>query len=225
MMRLPSLDTGRRFYTCCGKVICSGCAYAPVYDDKGNRIRERTCPFCRTPMPTPVEEIKRYEKRMELNDSRAIFNLGCYYAGGRYGLPQNAAKASELWHRAAELGSADAYYNIGSTCMAGDGMERDKKKAVHYWELSAMRGNVEARHNLGSFEANAGNYDKALKHWMIAVRDGDPDALESIKKMYEREYATKDDYATALRYYQAYLDMIKSDQRDNAAAFYDKKYY
>jgi len=104
-------------------------------------------------------------------------------------------------------------------------MERDKKKAVHYWELSAMRGNVEARHNLGSFEANAGNYDKALKHWMIAVRDGDPDALESIKKMYERGYATKDDYATALRYYQAYLDMIKSDQRDNAAAFYDKKYY
>ena len=38
--------------------------------------------------------------------------------------------------------------------------------------------------------------------------------------------AKKDDFETALRYYQAYLDEIKSDQRDEAAAARDVyKYY
>ena len=30
MLRMPFLITGRRYYGCCGKVICCGCAYAPV---------------------------------------------------------------------------------------------------------------------------------------------------------------------------------------------------
>ena len=35
-------------------------------------------------------------------------------------------------------------------------------------------------------------------------------------------HATKEDYAQALRAHQAYMDEIRSDQRDKAAA--DKKY-
>ena len=44
--------------------------------------------------------------------------------------------------------------------------------------------------------------------------------------MYKNGHATKDDYAKALRAHQAYLDEIRSDQRDEAAAL-DKyfKYY
>ena len=39
-------------------------------------------------------------------------------------------------------------------------------------------------------------------------------------------HATKDDYAEAIRARQAYLDDIRSDQRDKAAAFTDRfKYY
>ena len=38
--------------------------------------------------------------------------------------------------------------------------------------------------------------------------------------------ATRDDYAKALKAYQDYLDDIKSDQRDEAAAFsVEYKYY
>ena len=36
--------------------------------------------------------------------------------------------------------------------------------------------------------------------------------------MYGYGHATKDDYAEALQSYQAYLDEVKSDQRDQAAA-------
>ena len=36
---------------------------------------------------------------------------------------------------------------------------------------------------------------------------------------------TKDDYANALRLYQAYLVEIKTDQRDEAVAFSDENRY
>ena len=29
-LRLPTLGTGRRYMACCGKMICSGCNYAPL---------------------------------------------------------------------------------------------------------------------------------------------------------------------------------------------------
>ena len=37
-LQLPSLGTGRRYQTCCGKVVCSGCIYAPVYDNQGDKV-------------------------------------------------------------------------------------------------------------------------------------------------------------------------------------------
>ena len=127
-------------------------------------------------------------------------------------------KALELWHRAGELGSARSYFNIGIAYDNGRGVEVDKKKARHYFELAAMQGHVHARHNLGFMEGEADNYDRALKHFMIAVRGGYSKSLKATQELFKRGYATKDDYMKALESYQAYLDDIKSDQRDKAAA-------
>jgi hypothetical protein len=220
MLRLPYLGTGRMYMSCCGKVICCGCLYAPVHDNQGNVIAEKTCPFCRTPLSTSVEEdMKRMEKRIKLNDARAIYNMGGYYANGLYGLPQNMAKALELWHRAGELGYAESYYHIGNVYKRDGGLvERDENKAKRYYELAAMRGDAMARYNLGVIEANLNNINRALRHWMIAVKDGYSRTLKCIKALYSNGDATKDDYNKALRSYQAYLDEIKSDQRDEAAA-------
>ena len=100
------------------------------------------------------------------------------------------------------------------------------KKAEHYWELAAMSGGVQARHNLGCREGNVRNMDRALKHFMIAAKEGDSKSVEYIKLLFSKGHATKDDYTKALRSYQAYLDEVKSDQRDKAAAFRDEyKYY
>ena len=226
-LMLPYLGNSKVYMACCGKVICKGCMYAPVYDDKGNVIAD-TCPFCRTPPPNSNEKIiVQYEKRMELNDAMAIYNFGCFYAEGRWGLSQNDAKALELWHRAGELGNANAYCCIGNAYMAAQGVERDMKKAKHYWELAAMNGDVEARYNLGFNEGQAGigNKDRALKHFMIAATGGCVESLEKMKELYLKtkgRLVTKDDYTKALRSYQAYLHEIKSDQRDEAAALNDR---
>jgi len=235
-LRMPSLYTGFKYKTCCGKVICGGCIYANAKID----INKQLCPFCRTPAPYSDREIiERNKKRVEMNDPLALFNLACKYDQGTCGCPQNSNKALELWHRAGELGSsAESYHNIGNcylhgnadignTCYHnGDVVERDIKKAQHYWELAAILGHVGARYNVGLYESAIDNTDRALKHFMIAARGGLSDSLTNIKELFTEGHATKDDYAKALRGYQAYLDEVKSNQRDEAAAFSDEyRYY
>ena len=98
--------------------------------------------------------------------------------------------------------------------------------ARHYDELAAMEGFVTARHNLEIDEENAGNYGRALKHYMIAVRGGHTRSVKAIQQMYIDGRATKDHYAKALQSHQAYIIEIKSDQRDKAVAFrVDRRYY
>ena len=60
---------------------------------------------------------------------------------------------------------------------------------------------------------------------MIAAECGDNDSLENVKQMFMNGDATKDDYAKALRAYQANLVEIKSAQRDEAAAHSDEYKY
>ena len=225
-LRMPYLMSGGRYKACCGKVICSGCIFAPVYDHEGNLLAE-TCPFCRTPPPTSDEEaLKIIQKRAETGDAKAVYNLGCHYANGSYGLPRDYTKALEFYHRAGELGEALGHHNIGLMHSVCEGVHVDMKKAVHYWELAARGGHVESRHNLGMIEGQGGNFDRALRHFMIAVKGGYNDSLTIIRQMIMDGDATKDDYSKALKSYQAYLDEIKSDQRDKAAAADDEyKYY
>jgi len=75
-------------------------------------------------------------------------------------------------------------------------------------------------------EEKAGNFDRALKHFTIAVRGGFSQSLQQIKSIYSKGYATKEDYTKALQSYQEYLAEIKSRQRDEAAAAReDYRYY
>jgi len=169
--------------------------------------------------------IQRLNKRVEANDAQAIYTTGCYYWDGTNGFEQDYTKALELYHRAAELGYVNAYHSIGCAYEHGDGggVEVDMKKSQHYTELAAIRGEVIARWNLGNREGSAGNADRAMKHFIIAVRGGSDESLKMIKDLYSNGFAGKEDYMKALQSYQAYLDEIKSDQRDKAAAA-DEKY-
>ena len=218
MLPLPSQSTGSKYKVCCGKEICSGCIHAVALRDNGVGL----CPFCRTPTPDSKEElVKRTKKRAEVGDANAMFDLGCCYSEGACGLQQNQTKALELYHRAGELGYADAYNNIGHAYHTGEGVERDEKKANHYYELAAMKGDAIARHNLGNSEARTGNWDRALKHYMISAEGGHNDSVKVVQQLYKHGHATKDDYTKALLAYQKYLDEIRSEQRDIAAASSD----
>ncbi len=227
---MPLLRTGRRYQSCCGRVICSGCIYAPRYDNQGNKVdndKQNECAFCRTLAPrTDEESIKRLNKRMEAKDPLAIHNLGYFYNEGLRGLPQDRTKGLELLHRARELGYSQAYTSIGFAYHYGEGVEVDKKKAIHYYELAAMEGDSYARNNVGLMEEDTGNIDRAIKHYLIAAQGGEAVSVKNIQRLYLNEHATKEDYTKALQLYQEYLGEIKSDQRDKAAAYDDQfRYY
>ena len=198
-----------------------------MYDNLGNEISEKKCPFCRAPIHISDEEYnERLLKRVELDDADAIFNLGCNYRVGENGFPQDYNKAFELYHRAGDLGCNKAYCDVGYAYENGNGVEIDKKKATYYYELAAIGGNIYARHNLGAIEEDAGNMNRALKHFMIATGCGHNNSLKVIQELYTNGHASKDDYAKALRAYQSYLAEIKSTQRDEIAAVRDEyKYY
>ena len=135
-------------------------------------------------------------------------------------------KALELWHRAAELDNVESYHNIGKAYFDGEGVACDMNMARCYFELAAMKGNASSRYGLGILEENTGNEGRALKHWMIASSLGYKESLKAIQELYMDGHATKDDYSKALQAYQRYLNEVKSDQRDKAAAFCNTyKYY
>ena len=215
MLPLPTLGSGWVYYSCCGKTICRGCFYAVEKRDKVQK-----CPFCRIPAPKSEEElVERIRKRVESGDASATYNLGCYYLNGLYGLQKDNDRAFGLFLRAAELGNVGASAHIGYAYELGEGVEREAKMARHYDKLAVLGGDATARHNLGNAENNACNVDRALKHYMIAAGGGRAESLTMIQKLYSNGLATKDDYMAALRAYQAYLKEIKSEQRDEAAAF------
>ena len=86
-VQLSFEHTGYRYKTCCGKIICSGCIHAPVYDDQGNKVDNQKCPFCRTPLSTK-DESNRDKKRAEANDPFAIYRIGCFHMKGSHGYTQ-----------------------------------------------------------------------------------------------------------------------------------------
>lgn len=126
--------------------------------------------------------------------------------------------ARQIFFQGAELGSTRALYGVANAYNSSEGVEKDGKKARHYYELAAMKGDNISRCNLGAEEGIAGDFDKALKHLLISCGRGRMFSLKNIKLLFMKGAAAKEDYEKALQSYQQYIDEIKSDQRDKAAA-------
>ena len=180
------------------------------------------CAFCRTPNVTSEEQaVERMKKMVEKGNAQAMNNLASWYADGYSILPQDRARANELYLKAGELGYSVGYYNLGQAYRLGRGVEIDKKKAKHYYELAAMMGDVHARNNLGCLEGKAGNHQRAKKHLLISAKAGYTKSLDCVKDGYIHGHVTKEEYANTLRGYQKSQDETKSEARDKARAFYE----
>eukprot|EP00956_Cyclotella_meneghiniana_P028060 scaffold64434_cov52-Cyclotella_meneghiniana.AAC.10 len=197
------------YMACCGKSICVGCVCCLTRD---------VCPFCNTPAAENNEEHnKMLKERIErFSDANAMNTLGGYYDSGRSGFPVDQSKAVELFQRASELGSANAHLNLGGAYLHGEGVQVDKKKAIYHYQLSAMLGSIRGRYYLGLMEAQDGNQDRAIRHFIIAAKYGDDMSLQMIKDGFTNGVITKEDFEKTLRGHKASQAKTKSDQRDRA---------
>ncbi|KAK1733616.1 hypothetical protein QTG54_015659 [Skeletonema marinoi] len=205
-----SLDTKKSIMmSCCSKLICKGCTYANQKREYEGRLGYK-CPFCRTAIPSTVEADKMMMKRIEANDPAAMCQWGREkYDKGDY------SSAFELYTKAAQLGDAEAHYQLAVLYH-----EKDRGKEIHHLKEAAIGGHPDARFNLGCDEEESGNIERAVKHWIIAANLGDDGSIKELMEYFKEGKVSKDDLAATLRAHQAAVDAIKSPQRDAAEEYY-----
>ena len=78
------------------------------------------------------------------NITSAYLNSGnkCWLAG-------QYEEAARLYRYAAELGNAEAQFNLAICYENGKGVEEDAEKAVKWFRLAAELGDADAQYNLG----------------------------------------------------------------------------
>ena len=89
------------------------------------------------------------------DDPTALVALAGLYQQGR-GVPKDLARAAGLYQRAAELGNAEAQYNLGNLYLLGEGVARDDDWAFTWFRAAARQGHALARHNVEEFYRSAG---------------------------------------------------------------------
>lgn len=218
MIPLPVDDRQDTFKTCCGNFICNGCWYVMTTkaQDEGKTFEESLCAYCRTREYRSDEEfIERLRNHMERGNADAFSALGSIYLQGIHGLPQDMAKANELYLKAGELGCSGGYYNLGKAYELGRGVDINKKKARHFYELATIMGNLSARCMLAGYESESGNLPRAIKHFTISARAGHTVSMDLLRKM--KGHIMNDEYEETLRAYNQRQDESKSEERDEAA--------
>jgi TPR repeat protein len=127
----------------------------------------------------------------------------------------------EYLTKAAELGGAGAHFSLSLLYHKGYGVEKDEVKETYHLEQAAIAGHPTARHNLGIEEWNNGRFERSAKHFIIAANIGCNDSLKGLRDLYANGHASKEEYADALRAYQAAVGATKSSEREKAEAYYE----
>ena len=105
LLPLPLNPRESMFQSCCGKLICFGCIYAMEKEARGRGKRGPLyCAFCRALPPTSEATFdSQSRKLMETDHAYAFYYVAGLYKNGE-GVPQDMAKANELYLKAGELG-------------------------------------------------------------------------------------------------------------------------
>jgi len=213
MIPLPLNDKEITFMSCCG------CIYKNMMNGAKNGTPQHEvekCSFCR--QPAAINTIKALKTLMKReNSSQAFMQMASRHNRGE-DVIRSDTKALEMYIRAAELGHAEAYNQIGINYKYGKVVEVNLSKALEYQEVSAKKGSILAHQNIAAFHGDNGNIDECIKHLKLAASAGFKDAMKDLMKTYKDKLVSKEDLAQTLRSYQASSDEMKSKDRDDARA-------
>ena len=180
--------------------------------ESGDRLSMK-CPFCKSEIDkTDEENIQELRMRVDINDAGTMYVLGSYYYHGNFGLPQDRARAIELYARAAELKFSNAHYHLGMNYHRGG----DLKKAKFHLGAAAMAGHELARYFLGGREYESGNMERAVRHFTIGASAGCFRAMHSLQTLFEHRLVSRDEIDSTLTAYNNSCADMRSEARDKA---------
>jgi len=223
LVPLPLENKKATYWACCGQLVCCACdAETDRALNITNRKRKdkklppmkRSCAFCRVPAAkNDPEWIKMTEDRIDKGDVKAMVNLAGLYR------TRDEAKALELYHRAADLGSPGALGRLGYCFLEGElGVIRDEEKCWRYLEDSAKKGDAHARCILGAKEEENEEHNLAIKHFKLAAAAGHEDATKRLWKYFPSKL-DKAELEETLRAHKLACDEMKSEERERYEAW------
>ncbi len=219
---LPSDQSKSAIHFCCSKRVCNGCIYANCVRMNEEMLDPNTmgtCPFCREPTAeTDEERNKRRMKRIAVNDPFAIqCEGGDQYQKGDY------SGSFKYISKAAKLGDTEAQFLLSALYQRGHGVEKDMGKAMYHLEEAAIGGHSIARNNLACEEINNRNYEKGVKHFIIAATQGEDNSTKALMDLFKRGFVSKEDLASALRAHQTAVDATKSPHREAVDGYLSRR--
>jgi TPR repeat protein len=113
----------------------------------------------------------------------------------------------ELYARAAKLGSSKAHCFLADIYHSGG----DFKTTL---AAAAMAGCEVSRFNLGVMEANAGNKERAIKHFRIAASAGCFRAMSTLLIVFKQGHVNRDAIDALLTAYNNSCAEMRSKARD-----------
>ena len=141
------------------------------------------------------------KNQAENGDAVAQAALGMNYELGLPGFPQDLAKASAWYRKAAEQGHAMAQLNIGIAYNQGQGVPQDYAQAAVWWRKAAEQGIGQAQSNLGVlyFNGQGVRQDNAqAAFWYQKAGDlCDADAQHNLGLLYYAGKGVPQNYAQA----------------------------
>lgn len=120
-------------------------------------------------------------------NGEATYFLGLLTSGG-FGVPASPEAGFRLQQRAADLGNADAMFELYAHYANGIGVVADEQAALDACRRAADAGHSRAMHNLGAYNASGRgmpkNIPEAVKWYERAAQAGNPSAMVGLAVIY-----------------------------------------
>jgi TPR repeat protein len=149
---------------------------------------------------------KIWEKLGDMGYTPALYELGLLYYNGEWWLKKDLKKALLYHTKAAELGNADAMFELYALYSTGTGVKKDNKVAMDWCKKAADLNQGRACFNMGGFYA-VGNgvpkdLDLSVKWYDRASKAGNGKASATLGVMYKMGEEIPKDDAKAEEYFK-----------------------
>jgi len=151
-------------------------------------------------------DLKTIQDKAAQGDALAEFQLGRAYHLG-HGVPQDFAKAADLYRKAAAQGNEKAMYNLGYIYLNGQGINQDVATAKQWFQKSAEKGLAAAQLEIALiyYDGPAGSQkDDALAFkWLtLAAKQDNPQAEFDLAYLYQHGKGVPQDVPQATQWYE-----------------------